>query len=156
MRNIKTVKQSINKGFTLIELMITVAIVGILAAVAMPAYENYTIRAQASEAFSLNSGLQTAIQEYYANNGIFPSSITDIGLQTFPTGKYGADYVIANGAISFKYGFGTTSKNVNQKLNGGVLTMTPYDDGNGNIHWKCQGNYIFTGHAWLPTSCTNN
>ena len=60
--------QKLQKGFTLIELMITVAIVGILAAVALPAYQNYTIRAQVSEGFTLSGGVQTAVAENYAKN----------------------------------------------------------------------------------------
>ncbi len=64
--------KTLQKGFTLIELMIVIAIIGILAAIAIPAYQNYTIRAQVTEGLSLAAGWKTAISEYYAQNGAFP------------------------------------------------------------------------------------
>src|ERR1700693_4080786 len=65
--------KTIQKGFTLIELMIVIAIIGILAAIAIPAYQNYTIRSQVTEGISLAAGWKTAISEYYAQNGTFPA-----------------------------------------------------------------------------------
>src|SRR5690606_26320400 len=70
---LNTIKTQAQKGFTLIELMITVAIVGILAAVALPAYQDYTIRAQVAEGLSLASGAKVVVAEYYANRGDFPA-----------------------------------------------------------------------------------
>jgi type IV pilus assembly protein PilA len=66
--------KQVQKGFTLIELMIVVAIIGILAAIAIPAYQNYTIRAQVTEGLSLADGWKTGIAEFYAQNGVFPST----------------------------------------------------------------------------------
>src|ERR1700677_3675390 len=65
--------KTVQKGFTLIELMIVIAIIGILAAIAIPAYQNYTIRSQVTEGLSLADGWKTSISEYYAQNGKFPS-----------------------------------------------------------------------------------
>ena len=65
--------KSVQKGFTLIELMIVVAIIGILAAIAIPAYQNYTIRSQVTEGLSLADGWKTGIAEFYAQNGTFPT-----------------------------------------------------------------------------------
>nr|ADI23793.1 Tfp pilus assembly protein, major pilin PilA [uncultured gamma proteobacterium HF4000_47G05] len=70
----------INFGFTLIELMIVVAIIGVLAAIAIPQYQNYVARAQASEAFSLASGAKTAVAEYFMLNGTFPADNGTAGL----------------------------------------------------------------------------
>src|ERR1700720_2533642 len=70
--------KQVQKGFTLIELMIVVAIIGILAAIAIPAYQNYTIRSQVTEGVSLAAGLQTGFEEYFANNGKFPAALTDM------------------------------------------------------------------------------
>jgi type IV pilus assembly protein PilA len=68
--------KKVQKGFTLIELMIVIAIIGILAAIAIPAYQNYTIRSQVTEGLSLADGWKTSISEYYAQNGSFPTTST--------------------------------------------------------------------------------
>ena len=68
--------KAVQKGFTLIEFMIVIAIIRILAAIAIPAYQNYTIRSQVTEGLSLADGWKTAISEYYAQNGSFPAAST--------------------------------------------------------------------------------
>src|SRR5580698_9534614 len=88
--------KTIQKGFTLIELMIVIAIIGILAAIAIPAYQNYTIRSQVTEGISLAAGWKTAVSEYYAQNGSFPTSST-----TASTGAAGK--VSVSGASGGKY-----------------------------------------------------
>ena len=72
--------KTMQKGFTLIELMIVVAIIAILAAIALPAYQDYVARSQVSEAMSLSSGAKTAVAEYYADRGAWPTSNTQAGL----------------------------------------------------------------------------
>src|SRR5471030_2864081 len=81
--------KSLQKGFTLIELMIVIAIIGILAAIAIPAYQNYTIRAQVTEGLNLADGWKTAVSEFYAQTGVWPTqaNLTAAG-QVASTGKY--------------------------------------------------------------------
>ncbi|EMR8734991.1 pilin, partial [Neisseria gonorrhoeae] len=76
---------TLQKGFTLIELMIVIAIVGILAAVALPAYQDYTARAQVSEAILLAEGQKSAVAGYYLNNGIWPKDNASAGVASTPT-----------------------------------------------------------------------
>src|SRR5580698_9766883 len=104
--------RTVQKGFTLIELMIVIAIIGILAAIAIPAYQNYTIRSQVTEGLSLADGWKTSISEYYAQNGSFPSNSTttaagvagDIAVSGASTGKYvSAVNVSAGGDILVTY-----------------------------------------------------
>lgn len=110
------------RGFTLIELMIVVAIIGILASIAIPAYQNYTIRAQVTEAFSLASELKGPIQEYRKERGVFPADNAAAGLP--PPDKLIGNYVtrvdVHQGAISVT--FGNFS---NTHLEGMVLTLQP-------------------------------
>src|SRR5271156_4518808 len=90
--------KTLQKGFTLIELMIVIAIIGILAAIAIPAYQNYTIRAQVTEGLSLAAGWKTTISEFYAQNGTFPSCASVAGSTTCV-----AVSSIAAGASAGKY-----------------------------------------------------
>jgi type IV pilus assembly protein PilA len=145
---INNIKAKAQKGFTLIELMITVAIVGILAAVALPAYQNYTIRGQVSEGFTLAGGVQTAVVENYAQTGTYAASLGTLGL-TSPVGKYVTSIQLANGIITVVYGGSS-----NSKITGGTVTLTPKDDGNGNVHWACLPGAPVTT-AYVPSSCTN-
>ncbi|EPI8069595.1 pilin, partial [Neisseria gonorrhoeae] len=93
---------TLQKGFTLIELMIVIAIVGILAAVALPAYQDYTARAQVSEAILLAEGQKSAVTEYYLNNGEWPENNTSAGVAN-PTeikGKYVKSVTVTNGVVT--------------------------------------------------------
>ncbi|HFC7173035.1 TPA: pilin, partial [Neisseria meningitidis] len=94
---------TLQKGFTLIELMIVIAIVGILAAVALPAYQDYTARAQVSEAILLAEGQKSAVTEYYLNHGEWPANNSSAGVATSPSdikGKYVQKVEVNNGVIT--------------------------------------------------------
>src|SRR2546421_650669 len=98
----------VQKGFTLIELMIVVAIIGILAAIAIPAYQDYTIRSQVTEGLNLASSVKASVAEYYANNGTWPVGLVGaapaLGYTADPSGKYVADITVATGTITITYG----------------------------------------------------
>ncbi|ROV13386.1 pilin, partial [Neisseria gonorrhoeae] len=93
---------TLQKGFTLIELMIVIAIVGILAAVALPAYQDYTARAQVSEAILLAEGQKSAVTEYYLNHGIWPKDNTSAGVASASEikGKYVESVTVENGVVT--------------------------------------------------------
>ena len=143
-------KKSMQKGFTLIELMIVVAIIAILAAIALPAYQDYVARSQLSEAMSLTSGARTAVAEYYAERGAMPANNTAAGLSNASsiTGRYVQQVSVGNnGVISATMkGAGSASA----KIASGVLTLTPNDEG-GSISWVCGSSTI--ADKYLPSSC---
>ncbi|EPI0201811.1 pilin, partial [Neisseria gonorrhoeae] len=126
---------TLQKGFTLIELMIVIAIVGILAAVALPAYQDYTARAQVSEAILLAEGQKSAVTGYYLNNGEWPKDNTSAGVASSPTdikGKYVKEVEVKNGVVTAKM----LSSGVNKEIQGKRLSLWGRRE-NGSVKWFC-------------------
>ncbi|HGH7084985.1 TPA: pilin, partial [Neisseria meningitidis] len=125
---------TLQKGFTLIELMIVIAIVGILAAVALPAYQDYTARAQVSEAILLAEGQKSAVTEYYLNHGIWPKNNTSAGVASSSTikGKYVKEVTVANGVITATM----LSSGVNKEIQGKKLSLWAKRQ-DGSVKWFC-------------------
>jgi type IV pilus assembly protein PilA len=136
----------VQQGFTLIELMIVVAIIGILASIAIPAYQDYIARAQAAEAPTLLGGLKTGISEWYSLNGDMP---TPGELSATTTGKYIATLTNAGGTDNdYVATFKNTAGSVNEKLKGRSITMT-YTTSTGAFNFDCST--IDTGIQ--PSAC---
>ncbi|HFA5441548.1 TPA: pilin, partial [Neisseria gonorrhoeae] len=126
---------TLQKGFTLIELMIVIAIVGILAAVALPAYQDYTARAQVSEAILLAEGQKSAVTEYYLNNGIWPENNASAGVASSPTdikGKYVKEVEVKNGVVTAQM----ASSNVNKEIKDKRLSLWARRQ-DGSVKWFC-------------------
>ncbi|HGG7682439.1 TPA: pilin [Neisseria meningitidis] len=155
---------TLQKGFTLIELMIVIAIVGILAAVALPAYQDYTARAQVSEAILLAEGQKSAVTEYYLNHGEWPGDNSSAGVasSTDIKGKYVAGVKVEKGVITATM----ASSGVNKEIQGRKLSLWAKRQA-GSVKWFCgqpvtradkaddvnkaTGNEIDTKH--LPSTC---
>ncbi|HGJ8818810.1 TPA: pilin, partial [Neisseria gonorrhoeae] len=125
---------TLQKGFTLIELMIVIAIVGILAAVALPAYQDYTARAQVSEAILLAEGQKSAVTEYYLNHGEWPENNGDAGVAS-PSdikGKYVKSVTVEKGVVTATM----NSSNVNKEIKDKRLSLWGKRE-NGSVKWFC-------------------
>lgn len=140
-------KQS--RGFTLIELMIVVAIIAILAAIAIPAYQDYLIRAQVSEGFSLVDGAKAAVWDYVSNTGEFPTSNPSAGLPSPSSisGNYVSGINVANGLITISY----DGPQANTAIHSQTLVLSP-TLGTGSITWDC-ANHSTLSSEYLPTTC---
>jgi type IV pilus assembly protein PilA len=125
--------KTVQKGFTLIELMIVVAIIGILAAIAIPAYQDYTIRSQVTEGLSLASDLKAAVAETFAQTGAWPANNTTIGMTGVKSGKYVTDVSVTTGTIDITYG----GVQANSNIAGKHLALTPKTSANGDVIWNC-------------------
>ncbi|EMS2700221.1 pilin, partial [Neisseria gonorrhoeae] len=125
---------TLQKGFTLIELMIVIAIVGILAAVALPAYQDYTARAQVSEAILLAEGQKSAVTEYYLNNGKWPENNGDAGVASSDKikGKYVQKVEVAKGVVTAQM----ASTGVNKEIQGKKLSLWAKRE-DGSVKWFC-------------------
>ena len=133
------------QGFTLIELMIVVAIIGILAAVAIPAYQDYTIRAKVTEAISLATAAKTAISEYYATNGTLPNSNASAGIATSSsiTGNNVSSVVVT--------GSGFIQVTMSGSPIAGNTMVLEADTNGGAIRWDCSGGTLPS--KYRPSSC---
>jgi type IV pilus assembly protein PilA len=137
------------QGFTLIELMIVVAIIGIIAAFAIPAYSAYMIRSQVSEGLAVSGGAKVAVAEFYQERGTYPADNVSAGLEA-PfniSGKYVSRVdVVAGGDIQRTYG-----NEVRPMIAGSIITITPFDN-SGSISWTCVGDATLED-KYLPSSC---
>ena len=139
--------KAIQKGFTLIELMIVIAIIGILAVVALPAYQDYTARAQVSEALTLAEGQKSAVTEYRSDRGDWPTTNAMAGVASSISGKYVASVEVgADGIITATM----KSADVNHDIKGKTLILTPTDQ-NGSFTWTCTEGDIES--KFRPSTC---
>ncbi len=146
--------KTMQKGFTLIELMIVVAIIAILAAIAIPAYQNYLIRAQVSEGMSLVSAAKTGVDEYLTNYGTFPGSNASAGVPkaTSISGSYVSQVAVGTGGlITVTY----DGPKVNTAIKGDLLVFSPTNNG-GSVSWRCSPttvNGTTVPLVYLPATC---
>jgi len=140
------------QGFTLIELMIVVAIIGILAAIAIPAYQDYTIRAQVSEGLNLAAGAKVAVTEFYQDSGTLAADNATAGLEASGNiqGNYVSQVAVANGVITVTYESSAPQK-ANAQIDGDTLTLTPNTGNLGSVDWDCASATLQNKH--LPSAC---
>ena len=149
--------KSMQKGFTLIELMIVVAIIAILAAIAIPAYQDYIVRSQVSEAMTLASGPETAVAEYYQNKGTPPADNAAAGVASAASigGNYVASVTVGStGVITAKMGTGTAVNGFGGKTNTKIANQTLLFSptfSTGSVAWTCKAGTLAA--KYVPSTC---
>jgi type IV pilus assembly protein PilA len=142
----------IQKGFTLIELMIVVAIIGILAAIAIPAYRDYTVRSQITEGLNFASAAKTSVSDTFISQGVWPTDNVSAGLGAPATirSKYVTSVTVtAGGNITVVYG-----NEVNPEVTGETLVFTPWTSPNGDVSWQCGDHDISTATLTIATGAS--
>ena len=140
--------KKVQQGFTLIELMIVVAIIGILAAIAIPAYQDYTIRAQVSEGLNLSAAAKVAVSEYYMDRGTFPTTnaLAGLSINTTIVGNYVESVSVLSGVITVAYG-----NQANLAIQPATLVLSPATTA-GSVQWNCRAGLVLVD-KWLPAAC---
>ena len=144
----KSIIKAHEKGFTLIELMVVITIIGTLAALAIPAYQDYTIRAQISEGLTLAATSRKAIEEYRSEYGRWPNNNDDAGLpdKNDIKGKYTSAVTVKDDAIEITYG-----NDAHHIIGTRKVVLTPTDN-EGSISWSCSGDGTIKDKH-LPPAC---
>ncbi len=137
-------KAQMQKGFTLIELMIVVAIIGILAAIALPAYQDYTKRSHVTEGLSLAAGAKASVTEYYSSMGKWPTDNVAAGLATSIKGNAVTSVIVATSTIKITY---------NDKVENGKFLSLKAKDENGGIQWDCGITGDDLNSKYRPANC---
>ena len=149
--------EHMRNGFTLIELMIVVAIIGILAAVALPAYQDYTIRTKVTEGLNLAGAAKLTVSDSYVANGMLPTDNPTAGLPPAAqiSSKYVKSLTITDGVIAILYG-NTGTLGGNPPMDGQQVTLTPdVLTTAGSITWKCAIAGDTTRYKYVPAECRN-
>ena len=160
--------QKHSAGFTLIELMIVVAIIGILASLAVSAYQTYTVRAQVAEGLNMAAGAKVPITDAYTQDGVAPATRVEAGMSpnaTDTSGSYVSGVAIVNGRIDISFG----GPLAHQDIVGETLSVTPYETAGNTVAWRCGnapapgGGALLNGGAghlaptvdnrYLPSAC---
>lgn len=141
-------KRTKKNGFTLIEMMVALAIAGIFTSMAVSSYMTHNIRHEVAEGFKLAGGIQTAISQYYVRGWSMPADMDALKLPP-ATGEYVANIDQARGTITITYG-----NNAMSKIANGKVTLKAVDNDNGNVVWSCTPDGTIIVKEYLPSSCT--
>ena len=145
MNRIQTMKRRAQAGFTLIELMIVVAIIGILAAIAIPAYQDYIARSKVTELVTLADACKASVSEYSQSQNAYPADIDAAGCSSNAT-KYSSALAVAAGVIT------VTAQGINTAVNGQTFVLTPTNtDLSLPLQWNCTASSI--PKKYLPANC---